>query len=90
MQFSAAGETFKLKYVKDALKDVKTYFAMGYVMCVRYLGHKQFIICPRIYMGFDGPLFAFSLFTPTIINELGYKATAANLLSVPVYAWGKI
>ena len=39
-------------------------------------------------MGFDGPLFAFSLFTPTIINELGFKATAANLLSVPVYAWG--
>lgn len=71
----------------------------------------------------DGPLFAFSLFTPTIINEVclyphftdpenltlqswaschyfyltsncsiifiyaGYEATAANLLSVPVYAW---
>ncbi|KAH9947914.1 MFS general substrate transporter [Amylocystis lapponica] len=43
-----------------------------------------------IYMGFDGPLFAFSLFTPTIINKLGYKATAANLLSVPVYAWACI
>ncbi|KAF8078748.1 MFS general substrate transporter, partial [Lyophyllum atratum] len=41
-----------------------------------------------IYMGFDGPLYAFSLFLPTIINQLGYKATQANLLSVPVYAWG--
>ncbi|EPQ60546.1 MFS general substrate transporter [Gloeophyllum trabeum ATCC 11539] len=40
-----------------------------------------------IYAGFDGPLFAFSLFTPTIINQLGYTATIANLLSVPVYAW---
>ncbi|KAG1846884.1 MFS general substrate transporter [Suillus subluteus] len=41
-----------------------------------------------IYMGFDGPLFAFSLFTPTIINEYpGYTATTANLLSVPVYIW---
>ncbi|KAF8481298.1 MFS general substrate transporter [Russula ochroleuca] len=40
-----------------------------------------------IYMGGGGPVFAFSLFTPTIINELGFKATAANLLSVPVYAW---
>ncbi|KAM5533070.1 hypothetical protein V8D89_013213, partial [Ganoderma adspersum] len=38
----------------------------------------------------DGPLFAFSLFTPTIINQLGYQATAANLLSVPVYAWACI
>ena len=38
----------------------------------------------------DGPLFAFSLFTPSIINQLGYQATAANLLSVPVYAWACI
>jgi len=38
-------------------------------------------------MGFDGPLYAFSLFTPSIINQLGFKATQANLLSVPVYAW---
>jgi hypothetical protein len=29
MQFSAAGEAFRFKYVKDALTDVKTYFAMG-------------------------------------------------------------
>ncbi|GJE85744.1 MFS general substrate transporter [Phanerochaete sordida] len=40
-----------------------------------------------IYMGFDGPLFSFSLFLPTIINQLGFEATVANLLSVPVYAW---
>lgn len=77
----------------------------------------------------DGPLFAFSLFTPTIINQVGtvtifrvsnnrpmpciswvshtdfgcsgtgvvdrgynpgYKATTANLLSVPVYVWSCI
>ncbi|KAF9569886.1 MFS general substrate transporter [Agrocybe pediades] len=41
-----------------------------------------------IYMGFDGPLYAFSLFLPTIISQLGFRATLANLLSVPVYAWG--
>ncbi|KAJ3548320.1 hypothetical protein NMY22_g1302 [Coprinellus aureogranulatus] len=41
-----------------------------------------------LYMGFDGPLYAFSLFLPSIINELGYTATGANLLSVPVYVWG--
>lgn len=39
-----------------------------------------------IYMGCDGPLYAFSLFTPTIINELGYTAIRAQLLSVPPYA----
>jgi len=32
-------------------------------------------------------VFAFALFTPTIINQLGYEATTANLLSVPVYVW---
>jgi len=39
-----------------------------------------------IYMGCDGALYAFSLFLPTIINELGYESTKANLLSVPPYA----
>ncbi|EJF66980.1 MFS general substrate transporter [Dichomitus squalens LYAD-421 SS1] len=72
MKFSAGGESFKMKYVWQALSDWTTWLAMG------------------IYMGFDGPLFAFSLFTPTIINQLGFQATAANLLSVPVYAWACI
>ncbi|KAK4541561.1 hypothetical protein LTR36_007858 [Oleoguttula mirabilis] len=39
-----------------------------------------------IYMGCDGALYAFSLFLPTIISELGYASTKANLLSVPPYA----
>lgn len=39
-----------------------------------------------IYMGADGPLYAFSLFLPSIISSLGYKSTRAQLLSVPPYA----
>ena len=39
-----------------------------------------------IYMGADGSLYAFSLFLPTILNNLGYTSTKANLLSVPPYA----
>lgn len=39
-----------------------------------------------IYMGADGALYAFSLFIPTVIKELGYKSTRAQLLSVPPYA----
>jgi sugar phosphate permease len=39
-----------------------------------------------VYMGTDGSLYAFSLFLPTIINQLGYTATKANLLTVPPYA----
>ncbi|KAF3930871.1 hypothetical protein ABW19_dt0204367 [Dactylella cylindrospora] len=39
-----------------------------------------------MYMGVDGALYAFSLFLPTIINNLGYRSTEAQLLTVPVYA----
>ncbi|KAF8586052.1 MFS general substrate transporter [Ramaria rubella] len=35
----------------------------------------------------DGPLYAFSLFTPSIINQIGFTATPANLLSVPIYVF---
>ncbi|OAX39610.1 MFS general substrate transporter [Rhizopogon vinicolor AM-OR11-026] len=41
-----------------------------------------------VYAGADMPLYAFSLFLPSIISQLapGYAATPANLLTVPVYA----
>jgi len=39
-----------------------------------------------IYMGAVGSLYAFSLFLPTIISQLGYSSTRANLLTVPPYA----
>ncbi|TAQ87293.1 hypothetical protein B7494_g4398 [Chlorociboria aeruginascens] len=39
-----------------------------------------------VYMGCDMPLYAFSLFLPSIISELGYSSTKAQLLSVPPYA----
>ncbi|KAH8601526.1 MFS nicotinic acid transporter-like protein [Bisporella sp. PMI_857] len=39
-----------------------------------------------IYMGVVMPLYAFSLFLPTIIAQMGYKSTQAQLMSVPPYA----
>ncbi|KAJ7281384.1 MFS general substrate transporter [Mycena rebaudengoi] len=41
-------------------------------------------------MGCDMPLYAFSLFLPSIINQLGFRATPANLLTVPIYAFAGI
>ncbi|KAI5115649.1 hypothetical protein M0805_002771 [Coniferiporia weirii] len=38
-----------------------------------------------LYTGANGPLYGFSLFLPSIINKLGFEATPANLLTVPVY-----
>lgn len=37
------------------------------------------------HMGILLPLYGISLFTPTIIRNLGYTATKAQLLSVPIY-----
>ncbi|KAK6542242.1 hypothetical protein TWF694_006205 [Orbilia ellipsospora] len=39
-----------------------------------------------IFMGTTGAVYAFSLFLPTIILNLGYQSTEAQLLTVPVYA----
>jgi MFS family permease len=39
-----------------------------------------------IYAGCLCPLYAFSLFLPTILGGMGYKGTKAQLLSVPPYA----
>ncbi|KLO11529.1 MFS general substrate transporter [Schizopora paradoxa] len=43
-----------------------------------------------MFMGANGPLYAFSLFLPSIVNQLGFTATPANLLTVPVYVMGCI
>ncbi|KAF8632919.1 hypothetical protein AX15_001640 [Amanita polypyramis BW_CC] len=43
-----------------------------------------------IYAGCDMPLYAFSLFLPSIISQLGYRATPANLLTIPVYVFACI
>ncbi|KAJ3876174.1 MFS general substrate transporter [Lentinula edodes] len=74
-QFSAAGEKLKMKYIYKSILDWKTWIGM------------------IVYVGADMPLYAFSLFLPSIINQLvlivqkGFKATPANLLTVPVYAF---
>jgi MFS family permease len=41
-----------------------------------------------IYMGLLVPGYAITLFTPTIINELGFSAANAQLLSVPPFVAG--
>lgn len=47
---------------------------------------KTWMLC-LVYMGADGPLYAFSLFLPTIIDALGtYSTVQAQLLTIPPYA----
>jgi MFS family permease len=39
----------------------------------------------QMYWGIVCPLYGISLFLPTIINELGYTSSTAQLLTVPIY-----
>lgn len=43
-----------------------------------------------VYIGLLIPIYAIALFTPTIINELGFSAANAQLLSVPPFVCGCI
>lgn len=46
------------------------------------------VIGSLIYCGADGPLYAFSVFTPTIVQSLGtWNSVQSNLLTVPIYVW---
>ncbi|KAG8745990.1 hypothetical protein FRC10_006554 [Ceratobasidium sp. 414] len=87
-QFSAAGEKLRVKCA------IRLGLAASGTEALKDWKTWLGMLC---YAGSDGPLYAFSLFTPSIINQLasaikpwyptGYTATPANLLSVPVYAW---
>jgi hypothetical protein len=45
----------------------------------------QLYVCLLMYWGIVCPLYGISLFLPSIINELGYTASTAQLLTVPIY-----
>jgi sugar phosphate permease len=46
----------------------------------------QVYVAAVMNIGIGVPLFGISLFLPTIVNELGYTATTAQLLTVPIYS----
>ncbi|CZR63260.1 probable permease of the major facilitator superfamily [Phialocephala subalpina] len=45
----------------------------------------QIYVALWMYWGIVCPLYGISLFLPTIINELGYVSSTAQLLTVPIY-----
>lgn len=54
------------------------------------LQQTRFTYCIPVLYSVLIPIYAISLFTPTIINELGYSAANAQLLTVPPFAAGCI
>ncbi|KAG2363325.1 MFS general substrate transporter [Suillus spraguei] len=74
-------------YVIDMLKqdanDLATHYHIRFVL--QAMKDYKTYIQVLIYMGLLVPVYAIALFTPTIINELGYSAAHAQLLSAPPF-----
>jgi hypothetical protein len=82
-----AWATHRLKY-QGSLKSGRLiaesdHFEWKYV--IQALTDWQLYLCLFMYWGIVCPLYGISLFLPTIINDLGYVATTAQLLTVPIY-----
>lgn len=64
----------------------------------KYLGILGYVTVPPIsvgegvlnHVGIVAPLYGISLFLPTIIKELGYTKSTAQLLTVPIYVTASI
>ena len=81
---------YDFKFVLQALTDYKTYVQIGI-----YLGYVNRTISRReAALTLNGPpsilipIYAIALFTPTIINALGFSAANAQLLSAPPFVAG--
>jgi len=68
-QFSAAGEKLKAKYIWKSLCDWKTWVGSTYAI-MAFVFALTFPMLVIVYAGCDMPLYAFSLFLPSIINQV--------------------
>ncbi|KAK4984727.1 hypothetical protein LTR66_008395 [Elasticomyces elasticus] len=82
--------TFRLKYDgQDAETDAAHRVAQSDEFSWKYVKQAftdgQVWVNIVVYWGYVCPLYGISLFLPTIIKELGYASTTAQLLTVPIY-----
>lgn len=78
---------YRTKYVWDALKDWQIYvglFSMSSCTVAGIEGHFANLCC-AVYWGITCPLYGISFFLPSIIKDLGYTSSTAQLLTVPIY-----
>ena len=70
-QFSAGGEIFKLKYILKSILDWKTWIGSGSLVASKpAVMTENFCEIVAMLAGADMPLYAFSIFLPTIINQV--------------------
>ncbi|KIJ68115.1 hypothetical protein HYDPIDRAFT_107769 [Hydnomerulius pinastri MD-312] len=78
------------RYVVEMLKQDSNSLATHYdfQFVLQALKDYKTYLQVGIYIGLLIPVYAIALFTPTIINELGFSAANAQLLSVPPFVAG--
>jgi hypothetical protein len=81
-------QKLNMKHIMIGLKDYKTFLFMILNITYVYLlirGLRNFI-----YHSIIIPAYSIALFAPPIINELGFSAANAQLLTVPVFMTGAL
>ncbi|KAL1969183.1 hypothetical protein VTN77DRAFT_437 [Rasamsonia byssochlamydoides] len=73
---------FRLKYDSDATRDE----SFSWSAVLKAAKDPKVWLYGLAFHTISLPMYTLSLFLPTIINELGYSAASAQLLSVPPYA----
>ena len=82
---------FEFGFVAQAFKDYKTYVQGGmHFGYVNQVIPRKSLILAWIDVSTIIPVYALSLFIPTIVNELGFSAANAQLLSIPPFFAGCI
>ncbi|KDQ21635.1 hypothetical protein BOTBODRAFT_26067 [Botryobasidium botryosum FD-172 SS1] len=77
---------FVVERLKNDTQALATHFDMKFFW--QAISDPKSYLMVLIYLGQLVPLYAFSLFLPTIIKNLGFAAARAQLLSVPPYVVG--
>jgi Major Facilitator Superfamily. len=72
---------FRMKYVIDAFTDWQIYLGLFSKFDSEELD-KMVLMSAKVYWGITCPLYGISLFLPSIIKDLGYKSSTAQLLTV--------
>ncbi|EAU90942.1 phthalate transporter [Coprinopsis cinerea okayama7 len=72
--------------LKEDKQGLATDFKMDYVW--QAMKDRKTYLQVGIYTGLLVPVYAISLFTPTIVNELGFDAAVSQLLTVPPFFCG--
>jgi len=77
-----------MNMLKEDANNLATHYHIRFV--VQAMKDYKTYVQALMYLGLVVPGYAIALFSPTIINELGYSAANAQLLSVPPFVAGCI